>query len=88
MVSLVIDLVDTLPVKNQYEYFKEQLLNIHQLSGYEKFNILSKMEPMGGRKLSQLLHTMLEFCPVGMEKHLSFHYFSMQRLPYFPSLFP
>jgi hypothetical protein len=24
---------------------------------------------------------MLEFCPVGMEKHLSFHYFFMQRLP-------
>jgi hypothetical protein len=24
---------------------------------------------------------MLEFCPVGMEKHLSFHYLYMQRLP-------
>jgi hypothetical protein len=24
---------------------------------------------------------MLEYCPVGMEKHLSFHYFFMQRLP-------
>jgi hypothetical protein len=43
--------------------------------------MLSKMEPKGGRKPSQLLHAMLEFCPVGMEKHLSFHYFFMQRLP-------
>jgi hypothetical protein len=43
--------------------------------------MLTKMEPMKGRKPSQLLHTMLEYCPVGMEKHLSFHYFFMQRLP-------
>ncbi len=43
--------------------------------------MLSKMELMGGRKPSQLRHAMLEFCPVGMEKHLSFHYFFMQRLP-------
>jgi hypothetical protein len=43
--------------------------------------MLVKMEPMGGRKPSQLLHAMLEFCPLGMERHLSFHYFFMQRLP-------
>jgi hypothetical protein len=73
----VIDLVDTLPAE---KYFKMQLLDIHQLSDYEKFDLLSKMEPMGGRKPSQLLHAMLEFYPVGMEKHLSFHYFFMQIL--------
>jgi hypothetical protein len=39
------------------------------------------MEPKGGRKPSQLLHAMLEYFPVVMEKHLSFHYFFMQRLP-------
>jgi hypothetical protein len=81
MVSQVFDLVDTLPGENRYEYFKAQLLNIHQLSDYEKFDMLSKMESKGGRKPSQLLHAMLEFCLVGMEKHLSFHYFFMQRLP-------
>jgi hypothetical protein len=81
MVSQVMDLVDTLPTENQYQYFKAQLLNIHQLSDYEKFDMLSKMEPMGGRKPSQLLHAMLEYCPVGKKKHLSFHYFFMQRLP-------
>ncbi len=43
---------------------------MHQLSDYEKFDVLIKMEPMGGRKPSQLLQAMLEFCPVGMEKHL------------------
>ncbi len=47
LVSQVIDLVDTLPMENQYEYFKMKLLDIHQLSDYEKFNMLSKMKPMG-----------------------------------------
>ncbi len=64
--------------RRQYEFFKNELLNIHH---YEKFDMLVKMEPMGGRKPSQLLHAMLEFCPLGMERHLSFHYFFMQRLP-------
>ncbi len=38
-----IDLVDTLPTENQYEYFKAQLLDIHKPSDYEKFDMLSKM---------------------------------------------
>jgi hypothetical protein len=38
------------------------------------------MEPMGERKPCQLLDAMLEFCPARMKKHLSFHYFFMQRL--------
>jgi hypothetical protein len=54
---------------------------VHQLSDYEKLDVLIKMGLMGGRKPSQLLHSMLKFCPVGMEKHLSFHYLNMQRLP-------
>jgi hypothetical protein len=52
MVSQVIDVMDTLPEEGQYEFFKNQLLNIHQLSDYEKFDMLVKMEPMGGRKAS------------------------------------
>ncbi len=67
MVSQVIHLLDTLPQTNPYEYFKTQLLDIHQLSDYEKFFMLTKMQLMGGRKPSQLFHAMLEFCPVGME---------------------
>ncbi len=81
MVSQVVDIVDTMPTSGLYEHFKKQLLEVHQLSDYEKFDHLIKMEPMGGRKPSQLLHAMLEFCPTGMEKHLSFHYLFMQCLP-------
>ncbi len=70
-----------MPAAGLYKHFKNQLLEVHQLSDYKKFNVLIKMETMGGRKPSQLLHAMLEFCPVGMEKHLSFHYLYMQQLP-------
>jgi hypothetical protein len=58
------------PVVNQHEYFKSQLLDIHQLSDYKKFDYLTTIKLMSCRKLSQLL----EFCPVGMEKHLSVHF--------------
>lgn len=81
MVAQVLDIVDAVPEDNPYTFFKDQLLESHQLSDYEKFDMLVKMEPMGGRKPSQLLHAMLEYCPAGMERHLSFHYFFMQRLP-------
>jgi hypothetical protein len=80
MISQVIDVVDTMPSGGLYEHFKNQLLEVHQLSDYEKFDVLVKIEPMGG-PASQLLLAMLEFCPVGMEKHPSFHYLYMQRLP-------
>jgi hypothetical protein len=70
-----------MPAAGLYEHFKNQLLEVHQLSDYEKFDVLIKMEPMGGRKPSQLLHAILEFFPVGMEKHISFHYLYMQRVP-------
>jgi hypothetical protein len=64
MISQVIDIVDTMPETGLYEHFKNQLLEVHELSDYEKFNVLVKMEPMGRRKPSQLLHPMPEFCPV------------------------
>jgi len=84
MFSQVLDLIEAAPEDNPYTYFKQQLLTTHQLSDYEKFDCLVKMEPMGGRKPSQLFHDMLEVCPLGMELTLPFHYFFMQWLP--PSL--
>jgi hypothetical protein len=55
MISQVIDIVDTIPAGGLYEHFKNQLLEVHQLSDYKKFDMLVKMELMGGRKTSQLL---------------------------------
>jgi hypothetical protein len=81
IVTQVLDVIEEAPEGGQYQYFKAQLLRSHQLSDYEKFDRLVKSEPMGGRKPSQLLHDMLEFCPTGMDKTLPFHYFFTQRLP-------
>jgi hypothetical protein len=81
IVTQVLDIIEEAPEAAPYDYFKQQLLRTHQLSDYEKFDRLVKMEPMGGRKPSQLLHDMMEFCPAGMEKTLPFHYFFTQRLP-------
>ncbi len=48
MISQVIDIVETMPGSGLYEQFKKQLFEVHQLSDYEKFDQLVKMEPMGG----------------------------------------
>ena len=53
MISQVIDIVDTMPETGLYEHFKNQFLEVHELSDYEKFNVLVKMEPMGRRKPMQ-----------------------------------
>ena len=57
MVSQVLDLIEAAPADKPYTYFKQQLLTTQQLSDYEKFDRLVKMEPMGGRKPSQLFQT-------------------------------
>jgi hypothetical protein len=81
MVGQILDLVEAAPEATPYTFLKARILETHQLSDYEKFDMLVKMEPMGNRKPSQLLAAMMEFCPSGMEKTLPFHYYFTQRLP-------
>jgi hypothetical protein len=81
MVGQILDLVEAAPEAAPYTFLKARILETHQLSDYEKFDMLVKMEPMGDRKPSQLLAAMMEYCPAGMEKTLPFHYYFTQRLP-------
>jgi hypothetical protein len=81
MVGQILDLVESAPEAAPYTFLKARILETHQLSDYEKFDMLVKMEPLGDRKPSQLLAAMMEYCPAGMEKILPFHYFLTQRLP-------
>jgi hypothetical protein len=81
MVGQILDLVEAAPEAAPYTFFKARILETHQLSDYEKFDMLVKMEPLGDCKPSPLLAAMMEFCPAGMEKTLSFHYYFTQRLP-------
>jgi hypothetical protein len=67
--DLVGQILEAAPEATPYTFLKSRILETHQLSDYEKFDMLVKMEPMGGRKPSQLLAAMMEFCPGGHGKN-------------------
>ncbi len=50
---------------------KSRLLGSHTLSDHEKLEVLFKFEPLGGRKPSQMLASMLAYSPAGMEQTCS-----------------
>jgi hypothetical protein len=72
---LVSHLVEGVPTEDSYNLIKEALLQAHQLSDYQRVELL------GARKPSDLLAAMIELCP---RQHLDspfFLYFFLQRLP-------
>jgi hypothetical protein len=48
MILQVINIVDSMQEAGLYNHFKTQLLEVHQLSDYDKFDVLMKMKPIGG----------------------------------------
>jgi hypothetical protein len=80
-VSLVLDVVEHPPEHHPYSALKQSLLDSHQLSDYQKIAALHKMEPLGGRKPSELLASMLELCPRGHETSIFFTHLFLERLP-------
>jgi hypothetical protein len=78
---LILRLVEDVPSKKSYTMLKEALMQAHQLSDYQRMELLSKVELLGSRKPSDLLAAMIELCP---RQHLDspfFLYFFLQRLP-------
>ena len=57
------------------------LLKSHQLTDFQWVEKLHQLEPLGGRKPSELLAVMLEICPRGQDTSLFFQYLYLQRLP-------
>jgi hypothetical protein len=57
---LVSHLVTQVPKDDSYENVKAVLLSHHVLSDYQRVELMSKMEPMGARKPSDLLAAMME----------------------------
>jgi hypothetical protein len=51
------------------------------LSDHEKLDVLYQPEPLGGRKPSQMLASMLAYCPAGMEQSFMFQNMFLQQLP-------
>jgi hypothetical protein len=78
---MVTHLVTQTPAEDSYDQLKAALMSHHELSDYQRVDLLSRMEPLGGRKPSELLAAMLELCP--RDQHCSpfFFYFFLQRLP-------
>jgi hypothetical protein len=80
-VSLVLDIVENPPKHHLYTALKERLLESHQLNDYQRVSLLFRMEPLGGRKPSELLAAMLELCPRGHETSIFFTHLFLERLP-------
>jgi hypothetical protein len=80
-VSLVLDIVENPPQHHPYTALKERLLESHQLNDYQRVSLLFRMEPLGGRKPSELLAAMLELCPRGHESSIFFTHLFLERLP-------
>ena len=69
------------PPQNPYTTLKAVLLKSHQLTDFQRVEKLHQLEPLGGRKPSELLAIMLEICPMGQHTSLFFQYLYPQRLP-------
>jgi hypothetical protein len=79
--SQVMDIIKNIPAINPFEVLKLRLLGAHVLSDQEKMDALFQLGPLGDRKTSQLLASMLSVCPSGMELQPVFQYLFLQRLP-------
>ncbi len=75
------DVVDNIPEDFPYNALKSRLLETHTLSDHEKLEILYKSVPLGRRKHSQMLASMLAYCPAGMEQTIMFKFLFLQWLP-------
>ena len=64
-----------------YSKLKEALLASHQLTDFQRVELLHAMEPLGSRKPSELLADMLEMCPVDQQSNIFFAVLFLQRLP-------
>ena len=67
--------------ENLYAQLKAALVSSHVMSNYRRIELLTTVEPLGGRRPSELLASMLELCPRGEEASPFFFYHFLQRLP-------
>jgi hypothetical protein len=72
--------VDAAPEATPYTFLRARIFETYHLSDYEKWDMLVKMEPVGSRKPSQLLATIMEYCPAELIRPLPFHYYFTQCL--------
>jgi hypothetical protein len=78
-VDKVKHIVEQEPDKNSYQSLKDGLLAAHVMSDYEKIDKLISMEPLNGRKPSDLLVQMERLKPADEKQYFAYHF--LQRLP-------
>jgi hypothetical protein len=78
---LVADLVATPPEDSPYTVLKERLLLAHAMSATQRAEKLFSLPPLGGRRPSDLLAAMYEYCPAGEEGSQLFKALFLTRLP-------
>ena len=77
----VVHLVVTPDPLQPYTKLKDALLASHQLTDFQWVELLHAMEPLGGRKPSELLADMWELCPVNQHDNIFFAMLFLQCLP-------
>ena len=77
VVHLVITPHPVLP----HNKLKEALLASHQLTDFKRGELLLAVEPLGGRKPSELLADMWELCPLDQHNNIFFAALFLQCLP-------
>jgi hypothetical protein len=78
-IDLVSSVLPPAPDKTSYELIKNALVASHSLTPYQKVDRLMSMEPLGGRKPSEMLATMQKLRPPKDEHFFTFAF--LQRLP-------
>ena len=77
----VVHIVTTPDPLQPYTVLKEALLTSHHMTDFQRVELLNAMEPLGGRKPSELLADMLELCPPTQHNNVFFAVLFLQRLP-------
>ena len=77
----VVHLVSSPHPVHPYTSLKEALLVSHQLTDFQRVELLLAMPALGGRRPSELLADMLEICPPGQQDNIFFAGLFLQRLP-------
>ena len=77
----IVHLVVTPDPLSPYTKLKEALLASHVLTDFQRVELLLAVEPLGGRKPSELLADMWELCPDNQHNSIFFAALFLQRLP-------
>lgn len=79
--AAVIDLIRVPPPDSPYETLKERLLQTYSLSDYARAEQLVDQPPLGDRKPSSLLNSMLALLPEGHKPDFLFKFLFLRKLP-------